>query len=210
MKMMKRGTVLFVGLSVLAVTACSAEEPPPAGDAPVMEDTSVEVQDEGNAYNGWSQAPYSVWQLFCGNWVVGSQLVRSAGDATRGGGSCHVRRTTTSCSNDSTCIGLAQSTHGGSAYGYCYQGTCYTRPGGQSSYCALNPNRAAGYIWVHPPGGLYDTGVAPSGWPDAENFVLGCMTKTGGPNTSCGGSNTSAYMRYVVPMEIDTYNCITW
>jgi hypothetical protein len=191
-------TIAGLGL----VTACAAEPAEvAAADAPEIETDSVSSQDEGTSYNGWAQDPYGILQFCYGNLVLGSYLGRSYGDETRGGGACFVRRTTTGCSADSTCLGVAQAQWGASAYGYCYQGTCYSRPGGQATYCALNPNRGPGYLYTYVAAG------AEIGF-DGTDFALGCMTKTAGPNTACGGTNGSLYMRTVDAMEYDATGCM--
>jgi hypothetical protein len=190
----------------VGASACTAEpETSEEGNAPLATLDSMDETDEGTSYNGWSQDPYMINQLFCGNFVLGHQLIQSYGDATRGGGACLVKRTGEGCSSDSTCLASAQAQYGGSAWGYCYAGQCYSRPGPQS-LCTLNPNRGPGYIWTHP-----STSYLTSGFGDPNtDFVLGCMTKTAGLNPACGGTNTSLYMRTVKPLEIDTWNCINW
>ena len=62
-------------------------------------------------------------------------------------------------------------------------------------YCNVNPSRSPS-TFSSPSSvalGLTDhvmwaPGVVPT-------YALGCMTKTAGPNTACGGSNPSLYMR---------------
>jgi hypothetical protein len=170
-----------------SVSACAAE---PLHDREAPETTleSLDEADQGTSYNGWSQSVYASY-----NWCmsVGSfdhTLSRSSGDSTRGGGGCAVEwQSGSSCSADSTCVASAQSMYGASAYGYCYSGQCYLRPGSQATYCSLNANRSPGTV----------TGLVLG----SAQHVVGCMTKTAGPNTACGGTNTSLYMRSVWQAE---------
>jgi hypothetical protein len=75
---------------------------------------------------------------------------------------------------------------GSQAHGYCYSGACWYRAGSQASDCALSPNRTAGTLTKSVSTAMgYGYGV------------LGCMTKTSGPNTACGGTNTSLYVRTI-------------
>jgi hypothetical protein len=194
---MIRSVATATGLAAaLCATACTAERADENADAPSIASETLDERDEGTTYNGWSQYAFGQWELYSSVFYVASWLNRSSGDATRGGGTCFVRRTGTGCSSDATCTSLAQSTYGASAYGYCYSGVCYNRPGSQASYCALNPNRAPGFIQVDPPRSAVAT--------DGNDYALGCMTKTAGPNTACGGTNGSLYMRMVDPVLIVT------
>jgi hypothetical protein len=43
-----------------------------------------------------------------------------------------------------------------------------------------------------------NSAIAIPGFATSPYVGLGCMTKTAGPNTACGGTNTSLYMRLVV------------
>jgi hypothetical protein len=192
-----KGIALAFGLtSVVGSVACATEPATDVTDAPEAAIDSLDTADEGDSYNGWTQ---SVPNFFaCYDWYLFPQsdqfwfqhtFTRSSGDSTRGGGGCVVNQTGTSCSSDSTCLGLAQSTYGASAYGYCYSGLCYSRPGSQSDFCTLNPNRAPGTI---------DKLTWNRNSTLSNSYVLGCMTKTAGPNTACGGTDTSQYMRAVM------------
>jgi hypothetical protein len=188
------GLALVSGVTSVACSAAPTSE----GDTPSVSLDSAAGQDEGASYNGWSQYAFGNWDYHDYTFIVGSILGRDYGDATRGGGACFVRRKPgTSCSSDSTCLTAAQAEYGGSAWGYCYSGTCYSRPGAQASNCALNPNRAPGIISASPSWS--------SAYNDGNDFVVGCMTKTGGPNTACGGVETSLYMRTMGDIYFD-YN----
>lgn len=177
--------VAAVGLSVVG---CAAE--PQIANAPEVDDLGVAEADEGWAYNGWSQVlSYTIW--------LGSQypewrqtLTRSFGDSTRGGGACSVIVTSTACSSDALCVSNAQASYGPSAWGYCYQSKCHSRAWSQSVGCIIGSSRSSGNTVIGPTGG---TGTY-QGWADA---VLGCMTKTAGPNSACGGTDPSAYVRSV-------------
>jgi hypothetical protein len=190
--------------SVIGLTACAAERRD-EGAAPVVSEAEVAITpaDEGTSYNGWWQDARLYWPT-CNEpyWAEMTHWVhRDYGDSTRGGGACYVQATSTGCSSDSTCVSLAQSTFGGSAYGYCYQGACYSRPGSQSTFCVMNPNRtdAYGLGTYLPKSSMYG-----AFWLD---FALGCMTKTAGPNTACGGTNSSLYMRTLSALEQTWDNC---
>jgi hypothetical protein len=197
MNAFKKTGLVSMLLAGIGVTACAAEPTNEQEEnAPEAVLDAADSQDEGTEYNGWSQSMFFTVQICVSGGGAAHTLTRSYGDATRGGGACYVERTTTSCSSDSTCLGVATAQYGGSAYGYCYQGTCYSRPGSQASWCANNPNRAPGH--VYPP---YQTNFSGTG------ALLGCMTKTAGPNTACGGTNTSLYMRSVAPQYLDFYGC---
>jgi hypothetical protein len=184
--------VQFVGLGAIAVSvACTAAVP--NGDVDFTSDTddSLAAMDVGTSYNGWTQSVSGTYCSMSGARTLNHTLSRSSGDTTRGGGGCTVVAKGTSCSTDSNCQAAATAEYGSSAWGYCYNGSCYSRPGGQE-LCFLNPNRAPGTI-----GG--DVGMG-------ESFnVLGCMTKTAGFNTACGGTNGSLYMRTVgAPTPLST------
>jgi hypothetical protein len=185
------GTAVVV-VGALLSPACVSE---PTTEAPKAALDSIDERDEGTTYNGWWQAPTLQYDCEIGVFLT-HQLTRSSGDDTRGGGACFVSRTGASCSSDTTCTSQAQATWGGAAYGYCYAGECYQRPGAQSSYCALNPNRSPGTLFAYPPTVFFD----------GNDFALGCMTKTAGPNTACGGTEGSSYMRTVSPLYGD-WNC---
>jgi hypothetical protein len=190
---MQRIAVWGISLSLAALvglSACASTEAPAEADAPEATlDDAIDERDEGTSYNGWTQTADVRLNLFVNAYIMTHTFTRSSGDATRGGGGCFViRKPGTSCSSDATCTTAAQAQYGASAYGYCYSGVCYSRPGGQSPYCALAPNRSPGVVnalWGADP-------YAP--WTNNE-FVVGCMTKTAGPNPACGGTNTSLYMR---------------
>jgi hypothetical protein len=177
-------------LAALAVTACAAETAP-TNEAPEASLDTLDSEDEGTSYNGWSQHVWGTLYVNTYYATINSGFTRSYGDATRGGGACLVRQTHISCSDDSNCLFHAQSSYGSSAWGYCYSGACYLRPGDQS-LCTLSPNRAAGGLFL-------GAGIDVTG----SEHILGCMTKNGGPNTACGGTNTSLYMRTVNSMTFD-------
>jgi hypothetical protein len=175
---------------VLSIVGCAAE--PPVSDAPEVETLGASEQTEGYSYNGWHQFPTAWFDYGYTTVNVASHFSRDFGDATRGGGVCLVySRTSSSCSVDSDCVPAAVSQFGAGAYGYCYSGRCYDRPGSQASYCNVNPNRSPGAIsgWLTPPVAYPNHG---------DPAALGCMTKSAGPNTGCGGTNTELYMRYVM------------
>jgi hypothetical protein len=195
---MKLSTVIafsFAGVAGLLGAGCAAD-PASNTEAPSVATDTTDVADEGDSYAGWSQTPYLYIPMCGGQAYIMHTLTRSSGDSTRGGGGCAVVATGASCSSDSTCLSAAQASYGSAAYGYCYAGACYSRPGSQSDYCALNPNRGSGNIWKYPPG---------SAWTD---FALGCMTKTAGPNTACGGTDASQYMRSVTQAYLDFGWCM--
>jgi hypothetical protein len=177
----------FIGMIAMAAAACAAQ-PADEGNAPDVASDSVDEQDQGYVYNGWSQISWYEYNA-CGNYPHSASqwLSRSYGDASRGGGACYVKSTGASCSADTTCTTAAVAQYGAGAYGYCYSGTCYSRPGTQAAYCALNPNRANGHT-VNVPNAFNDV------WGGNNHLIL-CMTKTAGPNLSCGGQDTSQYMR---------------
>jgi hypothetical protein len=186
--MFHRNLHAFFGIAAIAVAASAcATENTDESDAPIASLEALEERDEGTSYNGWTQSLAAEVYTVMGISVFNHTLTRSYGDATRGGGACFVTSTGSSCSSDATCLASAQATHGAAAWGYCYANQCYTRPGAQASYCSMSPNRSAGTVqgvWLMP----YST-----------NYALGCMTKTAGPNTACGGTNGGLYMRTVVP-----------
>jgi hypothetical protein len=201
MNMMKL-VATSVAVATTLMLGCSASPEPTNDDAPVVETDSVSAQDEGASYNGWSQAPIGHITTYVYPWgdsyaeidSFGGTFSRSYGDSTRGGGSCFVtRRASSSCSVDSTCTASAVAEFGAGAYGYCYQGTCWDRPGGAGDYCTQNPNRSPGAfsVWTYMP---------QSGWiPVGHDTIgiVGCMTKTAGPNTGCGSTNTTLSMRTI-------------
>jgi hypothetical protein len=167
-----------------------------ATSAPEVAAESVAPRDVGTSYDGWTQSLAYTISTSSGSGTYHHALSRASGDSTRGGGACAVvRQPGSSCSADDTCTTAAQNVHGPSAYGYCYSGECYFRPGAQASFCALNPNRSPGTL----------TG-APT-WYSDDDYVVGCMTKTAGPNTACGGSNASLYMR---TMLAASYSDLPW
>jgi hypothetical protein len=191
----------LVGAVVTAIglTACAADPSEEDGKAPELTLDAIDPADEGTSYNGWTQQPVIDNHYCLGFVAVGHILSRSSGDATRGGGACQVRRTATSCSSDALCLSNAQAQYGAAAWGYCYAGKCYTRPGAQSTYCVLNPNRA--------PGAVQFSASPSSLSPDGSDYAIGCMTKTAGPNTACGGTNTSLYMRTASAITYNESGC---
>jgi hypothetical protein len=171
---------------VASVSACTAEHSTEE-DAPIVASETLGAADEGASYNGWTQSVYLRDEWCDGDPAyMAHSLTRTSGDDTRGGGACYVIANNTGCATDATCLTVAQSQYGSSAYGYCYQGSCYSRPGSQATYCVVNPNRGPGGVdkWL-----VGTTAMYPS------SFVIGCMTKSAGPNTACGGTDTSQYMR---------------
>jgi hypothetical protein len=194
-----RNTVLLVTLasSTLAVSACTTD-PPAGGETPATTFDGLDERDQGVVYNGWYQWMSGAFDAELITATFTHNFTRSSGDTARGGGGCLVRKTGRSCSDDSTCTTQAQTLYGASAWGYCYSGACYDRPGSQATHCALNPNRSAAN------GNMTLTKAA---YPVAHTFnqddyyTLGCMTKTAGPNTACGGTDTSLYMRVVSRMD---------
>jgi hypothetical protein len=181
----------FVGKTVLgcavtaaiAATACTAEETATTGNAPEVAVDGLDESDFGDSYNGWTQyLSYSADLCRIQPDVMAHGLGRDYGDNTRGGGACAVRGGASGCSDDSPCIAEAQAWYGPSAYGYCYANSCYLRPGSQVDWCVMSPNRGAGSVLSLSFGSIaYD--------------AIGCMTKNAGPNTACGGTNASLYMR---------------
>jgi hypothetical protein len=178
--------IVILAASSLAVSACAAE--PVSAEAPETTLDSLDVADEGSTYNGWYQYAGGVYSTLTGTVTFHHGLTRFSGDTSRGGGACLVVETANTCSVDSDCLAGAQLFYGSSAYGYCYTGVCYSRPGSQATHCALNPNRsaAAGNMLLTKPEYYAD---------DRPYHAVACMTKTAGPNTACGGTNTSNYMR---------------
>jgi hypothetical protein len=179
---------VMVVAAVVGAAGCSVEASTEEASSADLD--GLDPSDEGTNYNGWTQfLTYDFDRSFQQINSITHTLSRSSGDATRGGGGCLVVQQGMACSSDSTCTTTAQSLYGAGAYGYCYQGaSCLLRPGSQASYCALNPNRSPGAL-TQTFSSLYKSGMS---W-----FVLGCMTKTAGPNTACGGTNASLYMRSV-------------
>jgi hypothetical protein len=43
---------------------------------------------------------------------------------------------------------------------------------------------------------------------EITSYALGCMTKAAGPNTACGGTDTSLYMRSVTTTYYDYSWCL--
>jgi hypothetical protein len=179
-----RVVVSFIVGAGVALSAC-ASETPAEDDAPLALNDAIDPRDEGTSYNGWTQFADAYYDQCASLYGVRSILTRSSGDWTRGGGVCFVMPMGESCSSDSTCLTSAQSMYGSSAWGYCYSGSCYGRPGSQGTYCTLNPDRSSG--------STLNKNDLP--WIPMNGAALGCMTKTAGPNTACGGTNTSLYMR---------------
>jgi hypothetical protein len=197
----KLGLILAL-VTAVASAACANATSTTDTDTPDLEDDGLLVQDEGTSWNGWTMSLsgfVSAGGFPVNTWYSSGTFTRTSGDATRGGGSCNVWKRTanpSSCTSDADCIGPAQAQFGSQAYGYCYAGSCYDRQQSQANGCSVNPNRAPS-SWNAP---TQIVAVPPDHktFPGAC-FALGCMTKTGGPNTACGGSNTSLYMRAVVP-----------
>jgi hypothetical protein len=191
------GVLLGMGI---ATAACSAEPASSETESPDIFDDALSAQDEGTSWNGWSMSLsgwYSVGGFPLNQWYSSGTFSRSSGDLTRGGGTCAVYKRTvnpSSCTSDQACIDAAQAQFGSFAWGYCYQGACYDRVFAQSASCSTNPNRSPS-SWNSPSQVL----VVPANHQTLPGglFSLGCMTKTAGPNTACGGTNTSLYMRSV-------------
>jgi hypothetical protein len=184
---MTKSALLAAALAATTTLFACAPEADTSGDAPAIESDALDVTTEGYTYNGWTQSA----SIGSG---ISSTFTRSSGDATRGGGACYVlavSHITGSCSSDAQCTGWAQGLYGSNAYGYCNSyGACLARPGSQADYCVLNPNRTAGTVSKSLP-------ANPPTGPDAcYQYALGCMTKTAGPNTACGGTNQNLYMRF--------------
>ena len=127
--------------ATVALMACASDTTNVA--APEVDVDVLEAQTEGTTYNGWTQSAVGHVGMQFNQWRIDHTFTRSSGDSTRGGGGCYVRKTTTTCSADSTCITAAQQQYGSSAYGYCYASRCYLRPGSNTTYCAVNPNRSS-------------------------------------------------------------------
>jgi hypothetical protein len=177
---------------VLAVVAsvsvgCTAERAALTEAAPDVDADALDVADFGTSYNGWSiWAEGTSWRKEHWNDFSVGFTKSSGSDATRGGGGCLVRQVPGwTCSTDSQCPSAAPG------WGYCVSGQCYERPGSQADWCALAPNNA--------PNASYAKGVSDNGYFSFsdQTYVLTCLTKTAGPNTACGGTNTSLYMRAV-------------
>jgi hypothetical protein len=167
-----------------ALSMACAAEPEVTESVPESTLDRLEEQDIGGGYNGWTQGVFAFSE---GSSIyVEHTLSRSSGDTTRGGGACFVvAAPSVSCSDDSTCVSYATSAYGSSAYGYCYLGQCYSRPGSQADFCVMNPNRTAGTL----------SRTSYGSFNPMDSYVVGCMTKTAGPNTACGGTNPGLYMR---------------
>jgi hypothetical protein len=181
-----RSFVLSV-VALIGAAACSAS-PATGDDAPQVAESTIDPQDEGATYGGWTQYPDAQVGMFGEILNVSHTIYGSGGGTTRGGGACLVQQTGSTCTSDTTCTTEAVALYGVGAYGYCYQTGCFARPGVQSALCALNPNRASGStISVS-----LSVGYSAPGY---GYYVVGCMTKTAGPNVACGGTNTSLYMR---------------
>jgi hypothetical protein len=183
----------FAVLPIVATlfSACAAQ-PVEDSEAPDTTFSTVDEQDEGTSFNGWTQSVSGSVEAGFGLTYFEHTFSRSSGDATRGGGGCLTIWTNNGCSSDANCQAPAQSSYGPSAYGYCYSGRCYSRPGSQADFCSLSPNRGPGVV----------SKVSFSTYGNA--YVVGCMTKTSGPNTACGGTNTGLYMRmmHYLPISI--------
>jgi hypothetical protein len=184
----KRTACLGVIAITLGLMACGTK-PATDSEAPEAELDQLDESDEGTSYNGWIQFLYSM-RDGCGVDAPYMEHVvyRSSGsESSRGGGACIVHQEGGACSSDATCLAAAQAYWGPSAWGYCYSGTCYTRSGSQAAQCVMNPNRP------------HNNNIHMS---NAGDYLLGCMTKTPGPNTACGGSNTALYVRTVAMTNV--------
>jgi hypothetical protein len=180
----------IVGCAVLSACSpeTSAEEIAPSALLDELSDL-----DQGTSYNGWTQSVTATYYAMCGTTWGRHRLTRSSGDATRGGGTClTVRKASTTCSSDSTCVTAARAEYGPSAYGYCYSGICYSRPGGADN-CVTSANRSSGTLDV-----IID------GANGVNRYFVGCMTKTAGPNPACGSTDSSSYMRTMSAVVIDS------
>jgi hypothetical protein len=178
--MIRNYTVLALSLIAgsFGLSACGEA---PTTSAPEVEDDLADVADFGSSYNGWMGSANGYLDLVARSVDLGVSFSRDYGDATRGGGACVITPGGGSCSQDSNCpVWYA----GG--YGYCMSGTCYQRPGSAADLCYQNPNNAPGSYYKFIPY-VADTGTQLS--------LVVCMTKTAGPNTACGGTNSSLYMR---------------
>jgi hypothetical protein len=182
-------TLKFVSLCAAAalMSVACAEKPVDEAEAPEVALEDVDMQDMGTSWNGWSQGAWVEIGFCSGINRITSDFARYSGDSTRGGGVCLVQQWGTACTNDSDCTAYGQSMLGPSVYGYCVSGSCNVRPGSQADWCTLNPNRGPGMLHKYVGGGVSNYGV------------VGCMTKTAGPNTACGGTNQSLYMRVFNP-----------
>jgi hypothetical protein len=172
-------------LALPVLVACSASKSAPSDAPDVANDDALDTSDYGTSYNGWTQYLFSQYDV-CGvnqNYIQHT-MGRSYGDATRGGGACVLDWPVGgACGSEQDCINYAQATYGSTAWGYCFYGSCYPRPGSQAALCTMNPNRGPSSLL------RYDAiGAA----------LVGCMTKTAGPNTACGGTDPSLYMREVI------------
>jgi hypothetical protein len=192
MRIMKKLSTLSSVLGIVAVvvfSGCAATAE--AEDAPTVFEDSIDEADIGTSWNGWDQSIVGTTCVNANLAQVSHTFVRSSGDATRGGGVCGTIVSSTACTtvgDDSFCLGMAHALYGQSAYGYCHPvpfsgPKCLYRPGSQADYCSLSPNRGAGTVSKT----INDKRV---------NYMVGCMTKTAGPNTACGGTNQGLYMRH--------------
>lgn len=177
------GMCSIVAASLAGCAAAEASN----DQAPEVASESIDPQDEGTSYNGWSMSAYGDVHVDYGYANFGHYFGRSYGDSTRGGGSCFVHHAGESCTSDESCTTAAKANYGSSAYGYCYSGTCYTRAGSQGSSCSINSNSTPGYY-----GATVSSGsIVPTG----DYYVLGCMTKLSGPNTACGCTSSGTYLK---------------
>lgn len=185
MRLMAKWLVVAVVGAGVASTACSAATVAD-DEAPAVSDTPIDPKDEGNSYDGWTQEPMAAYDGCSGTYSISHWLTRGWGDATRAGGACWTYPSSSSCSSDTTCTAEARSVYGSSAFGYCYAGSCYARPGAPSTYCVTGSNRDPGVLQRFDIPG-----------PGINGYAVGCMSKAAGPNSACGGTNSSLYMRYV-------------
>jgi hypothetical protein len=189
----RRNWVVTLGVGIL-ISACGSEDA--VSEAPVLDLDDLSEHTEGATYDGWTQSIAGIHRNCFRYADFSHTLARSFGSATRGGGACATERTTATCSSDASCVATAQSLYGGAAYGYCYSGKCYTRPGSQADYCAMSPNRADGSTLAKLAFNI-----------SAELSIVGCMTKAAGPSTACGGTDSNAYMRTVFDAPRDLSPC---
>jgi hypothetical protein len=192
---MRTFNVLTCAFSVVTVSlaACSAEPPTSEENAPDIEIADLlDEQDQGSTWNGWSHGAGGQYIGGPGGPIFwSSSMTRTSGDLTRGGGACLVywrNANPSSCTTDAQCVTAAQTQFGPSAWGYCLANYCLSRPGSQAAFCVQNPNRSPGS--VSGPAATF-TVYPGHTMPSAYH----CMTKTAGPNTACGGTNPSLYIR---------------
>jgi hypothetical protein len=180
-----RSVFAFSLLGAACLAAGCTSEATLEESSPDVDDGTLTEQDYGSSYNGWSLSAWGTnWRDFGYAEFYGSFTKSSGTDATRGGGVCFVKLIPGSCSTDANC-----GTPPTGWWNYCVQGQCWQRPGAQASWCGLGPANAPN---------AYHSKTVPVPQYNSDTWgVLGCLTKTAGPNTACGGTNTSLYMRHV-------------